>query len=106
MSAYSSVAVCEINVFVSLLAMVEVVPPGKKFYVDPSNYECLDEAVSDFTMEISASQVQLQTTIGAGKSGCLYVHGVCDERQLSVCDMGISSLLCRRVWRSVCWEVH
>lgn len=53
-------------------ATVQLTTPKKKFYVDPSNYESLDTAMSEFAAEIPPSHIQLHKAIGEGEFGEVY----------------------------------
>ena len=56
-----------------LLATVQATLSGKKkFYVDPSNYECLDTAMSEFATEIPPSHIQLHKAIGEGQTDFMW----------------------------------
>ena len=57
------------SLFACILATI-VLPKdkGKKIYIDPQNYDTLDDAVSDFALEIPASQIKLLKEIGEGCS--------------------------------------
>ena len=57
------------NFFVTVTIPLFTAPGGVKTYIDPHTYEDPNQAVREFTKEIDASFITIESVIGGGEFG-------------------------------------